>query len=595
MSSKFSRIPASVGRLLPGLVLVSLFGCATTADPLGSEAIEARVRLAQLAASSAEADTTAAQQLFIRGMRHEMQGDYETAIEYFGRALMAVPNQPAVLMATAEAHHELDDVEAARFFAQQAHEADPDNLYYHRQYAELLLHTGDATGAIAAYQALIDRHPDAIDALFDLARIQTQMGEMHDALATYEHLLELLGEDPEVRTQMLHAYIRLADSDGILATLEAMVAAEPYNTSYIRMLAEAHVQNGDANRAVQLLRKAHDLEPDDFSLVIKLADVYRSLGREDDAQALLTEASEQSHSVDALLAQASAYYARAGVDENSGTTAEKLLLRVLELDPENADAALMLGSILFQNAQYAQAATQFETALEVHTGQMQVWFQAAAAHLQAGDAELAAETAEEALILFPDQPDLLRIAGYAHMERYANTEAISRFDDLLRVLAEDHPAAVDLHTEALSALAMAYDRQQETGTSDSLYQKALELDPEHALSLNNYAYSLAERSMKLDEALTLAKRAVDLEPQNPSFLDTLGWVYFQLNEYESAREWIKKSMDAGSQSAAVYEHYGDVLLKLDAPDEAVDHFESALELGGDETRLTEKIEQAQNP
>ena len=126
MSSKFSRIPASVGRLLPGLVLVSLFGCATTADPLGSEAIEARVRLAQLAASSAEADTTAAQQLFIRGMRHEMQGDYETAIEYFGRALMAVPNQPAVLMATAEAHHELDDVEAARFFAQQAHEADPD-------------------------------------------------------------------------------------------------------------------------------------------------------------------------------------------------------------------------------------------------------------------------------------------------------------------------------------------------------------------------------------------------------------------------------------------------------------------------------------
>lgn len=577
--------------MLP-LIGGTVAGCATTVDPAANDlSVETRIRLAEMAAAGAASDTVAAKQQFIRGMSYEVRGEYDRAIEHYRKALALVPEQPAILMAVAEAHREIDDVQAARYYALQAHEADPDDLMYHRQYADLLLHTGDGEAAINAYQELVERHPDALDALFDFARIQTQMGRLQEALVTYGRLLDLLGEDMEVRTEMLHVYIRLADSDGIISTLESMAKAEPYNSTYLRMLAEAHVQNEDNERAIDLLKKAHDLEPDDFSLVMKLAELYRSTGREEEADRLLTEASEQMQSVEALLAQASAYYARASVDQESGSTAEQLLTRVLTLDPGNADASLMLGSIRFQNGAYADAAEHFETALEVHTDQMQIWFQAAAAHLQAGDAAEAADTAEEGLILFPQQPDLLRIAGYARMESFENERAIAHFDDLLEVLLEDQPDRTELHAEVLSALAMMYDRQQSAAASDSLYGRAILAYPDHSLSLNNYAYSLAERNEKLNEALKMAQRAVELEPENPSYLDTLGWIYFQMENFDEARDWIRKSLDAGSNSAAVHEHYGDVLLKLGQEDEARSYFESARELGGDEDRLQQKLDQ----
>ena len=590
MSSKFSRIPA-IGRLLSiPLLLLLCAGCATSADPLGDQAVATRLRMADLARASASADTIAAKQLFIRGMRFEMEADYEHAIEHYTRALTLVPEQPAVLMAMAEAHRELNDVDAARAYARQAHLAEPDNLEYHQQYADLLLHTGDSERAIEVYADLVARHPDAYEALYDLARIQTQVGQLREALQTYQRVLDVLGEDTDVRTEMLHVYIRLADGAGIVSTLEAMVEAEPYNTSYLRMLAEAHVQNDEPARAVGLLMKAHDLEPEDFSLVVKLADVYRTLGQEAQADSVLAAASEESHSIDALLAQASAYYARAGVDEESGSTAEQLLNRVLELDPNNADAALMLGSMRFQEGAYAEAATHFDAALKVHDGQVQVWFQAAAAHLQAGDAARAAQMADEGLVLFPGQVDLLRIAGYAYMERFENALAIARFETLLHVLLEDEPDATELQADVLSALAMIHDRQQDTGASDSLYARAIVANPDHSLSLNNYAYSLAERNEKLDEALAMAKRAVELEPENPSFLDTLGWVYFQMREYEEAHGWIVRSVEAGSRSAAVFEHLGDVLLKLGDPEAARSRYSEALDLGGDSERIGEKIE-----
>ncbi|HEX7071909.1 MAG TPA: tetratricopeptide repeat protein, partial [Rhodothermales bacterium] len=539
MSRKFSRITLRIGcSIWLAAAAFLATGCATTTDPLGDRAVPTRMQVARLADVGARADTAAAKQHFIRGMGYEARDQYDQAVAEYRKAMALLPDEPAILMATAEALLELEDLEGARYYARQAHEADPADARYHELYADLLLNTGDGPGAIAAYTDLVERHPNAIEARFDLARVQTHLGRLREALATYQGILEILGEDVEVRTEILHLYIRLADSDGIISTLESMVEAEPYNTSFIRMLAEAHAQNENPERAISLLQRAIDLEPDDFSLVIKLADLFRELGRDAEADAVYAEASSQNQSVDALLAQASAFYARAAVDDDSESTAERLLNRVLELDPENPDAALMLGSIRFQDGRYAEAAPHFETALTKHRGQMQVWFQAAAAYLQGGNSKEAARMADEALTLFPDQPDLLRVAAYAYMEQFDNELALGRFQTLLHVLEQDHPDQPTLQADVFSSLAMVYDRQHNTAAADSLYLRAIEVDPDHSLSLNNYAYSLAERNEKLDEALSLALRAVELEPDNPSFLDTLGWIYFQLQDYEKAREFI---------------------------------------------------------
>jgi len=72
-----------------------------------------------------------------------------------------------------------------------------------------------------------------------------------------------------------------------------------------------------------------------------------------------------------------------------------------------------------------------------------------------------------------------------------------------------------------------------TDDSDSLYEEALRINPEFSLALNNYAYSLSERGLQLERALGMARKALEVAPDNPSYLDTIGWIYFRLGRYRT--------------------------------------------------------------
>jgi tetratricopeptide (TPR) repeat protein len=126
--------------------------------------------------------------------------------------------------------------------------------------------------------------------------------------------------------------------------------------------------------------------------------------------------------------------------------------------------------------------------------------------------------------------------------------------------------------------------------SDSLYEQALKLDPNSDLILNNYGYSLSERGLQLERALEMATRAVKADSTNPSYLDTIGWVYYKLGNYVEAERYVRKAIDQGEASAVVHEHLGDVYFKLGEKEKAVEWWKKALERAPDNQGLKEKIE-----
>jgi Tfp pilus assembly protein PilF len=128
---------------------------------------------------------------------------------------------------------------------------------------------------------------------------------------------------------------------------------------------------------------------------------------------------------------------------------------------------------------------------------------------------------------------------------------------------------------------------------DSLYEEALRIDSTSASSaivLNNYGYSLAERGLQLERALRMATRAVELEPDNASYLDTLGWIYFKISRFDDAHRYIEKAVATGQASAVVTEHLGDVYYKLGNKDKATEYWQRALKLDQSNQALKEKIE-----
>ena len=142
---------------------------------------------------------------------------------------------------------------------------------------------------------------------------------------------------------------------------------------------------------------------------------------------------------------------------------------------------------------------------------------------------------------------------------------------------------------ALHSLAILYDEKSQWENSDEIYIKLLNTDDKDAQAYNNYAYSLVERNVKLNQALEMAKKAIEIEPENPSYLDTIGWVYFKLRDFKMAKKYISQSVELNDKNAIVLEHLGDVLMETNDTDGAVEFYKKALFIDQDNSRLKKKV------
>jgi tetratricopeptide (TPR) repeat protein len=122
----------------------------------------------------------------------------------------------------------------------------------------------------------------------------------------------------------------------------------------------------------------------------------------------------------------------------------------------------------------------------------------------------------------------------------------------------------------------------------------LERDPDNPVALNNLGYYLAERGERLPEALDLTKRAVTIEPNNGSYLDSLGWVYFQMGQLGEAQRYLEQALENQPNDATIHDHMGDLYLRQGRRDQARRSFERALSLSKEKEerqRIQRKLDQ----
>jgi tetratricopeptide (TPR) repeat protein len=181
---------------------------------------------------------------------------------------------------------------------------------------------------------------------------------------------------------------------------------------------------------------------------------------------------------------------------------------------------------------------------------------------------------EEAVARFPAHTDVNYLLGrlYYDAERYKDAEG-----PLLGALA-GRPSARYIKR----ILASTWASLEKFRVSDSLYEVLLLSDHDDPVTLNNYAYSLADRAnpsrKQLKIARKMSKRSLKLQPGNSSFLDTYGWIWYQLGRYRKARKYIAQSLEVKGDNAIVLDHFGDVYLELGDRDQAEKYFQQAREI-----------------
>ena len=123
-----------------------------------------------------------------------------------------------------------------------------------------------------------------------------------------------------------------------------------------------------------------------------------------------------------------------------------------------------------------------------------------------------------------------------------------------------------------------YERLKNFDAAEKEFRKALELNPENASALNYLGYMFADRSVRLDEAQKLISRALELDPDNGAFLDSLGWVYFRENRLDDAEHALVRALSKSGigQDPTVHDHLGDVYLKLGKTKDAITQWQASL-------------------
>lgn len=539
-----------------------------------------------------EAAERRAQQLFVRGMTQSFLDNFDRARDLYEQALQATPNNPTILAALGETYEALGDGTKALYYAEQARALAPDNPHYYHLLAEMELRAGRVPEAAATYEALLARFPDDFAALQELADLQALLGRPQEALATYQTLIDRAGDHPRLRRQMLNLYFRLGDQAGTRTALEALIRLDPDDPGPWRLLGQLYLQQNQPTDALGAFEEAYAVDPGDFETVLALADVYRQLDQGVRADSLLEAAMvvEGAGATD-LIARAVPLYDRAEADAEAAEAAARLLERAVGLAPENADALLMLGDLRFQQGAFAEAGDLLARALDQNPRDPRLWHRAAEAKLEARRPDEALRLADDGLLLFPGQPPLLRTSALALLALGRPDDALDRLDEARAVLQEDVAARPDEHAAVLATYGVVHDGRGDVATADDFFRQALDADPDSRLALISYATRLAARGARLGEARRLAQRAVDLAPRDPKALDALGWVLFQMEDFEAARTWLGQAAAQPGASATVFEHLGDVHARLGDHAAAERFWQEGLRLDPTRESLLEKLEE----
>jgi Tfp pilus assembly protein PilF len=241
-----------------------------------------------------------------------------------------------------------------------------------------------------------------------------------------------------------------------------------------------------------------------------------------------------------------------------------------------------MGRIELENKNYEQALGYFNKIIKIDSTNRFGWLFLGFTYSDMGDIPKAESVYEKAVKILPDDASLWSYYGLTLYSQNKYEEAIEPFKKAL--------AIEPLSMNALTTLPIIYENLKMYSQSDSLYSAAIKLFPNNYLLLNNYGYSLSERGIRMDEALAMSQKAVEGEPDNAAYLDTMGWIYFKLGKYAEAKEYIEKSIELEKISPVVLEHLGDVYLKLNNIEKALNYWIDSLNINPENKSLIEKVE-----
>ncbi len=525
---------------------------------------------------------------YIQGMEAFVNEEYDRATTLLLQAYDLLQDQPGISYALADAYFQQDDLPNAALYGKEAVSMEPENKWYRFKLAEIYRSAGQNQATLDELNELLYYHPNDYDALFMLADTQKQYGEFVHSNQTLDRIQKLTGPTSIVLLRKFQNYEALGVTDSALVQLERMHEVQPENLSTLNLLGEYYTRIGESQKAKKALVEALSKNSRDPESLINLAGIFIDEQEWDSAGTLLGNFMSDPI-IEAEQKQMIAQFMYSRQQEAPQNMQLKIeTSRIIDIYTESArnygPAFTLAGQFYSLTGENDKALENLEKANELLPGDDIAWRQRLQLLLNANRLDDAVTVGIEADKNAPEDAFIQFFTGTAYLLLQDNINAVKWLERASRA-----PSRRPFKSVIYGTLGDAHSAMKNYEESDRAYELAVRYDPNNHNAMNNYAYNLSVRDQNLERAKELALKAIELDSENSAYLDTVGWVYYKLGDYDRARRFVKASIDTGTASAEVLEHLGDIYEKLGDMDEARSWWKKAFEKDSTRTHLNEKI------
>jgi len=507
---------------------------------------------------------------------------------------------------------------------------------------------GEMDKALAAYRKVLDVDPGQTDLAGRVASLLARQDDFPQAIDVLKDAVKATPNAPEPLLQLAFIYAKyLGRTDQAIDYVNRAIALNPQNIAAYERLCEVALAAGDEQKALQALDRAAALKIDNATFWTRLGKLYASIVFKTDraprpdeiarVNEIFKKAADHAGNDSAALKDLADYYA----STQQIKEAIPLYLRLLELEPEDTNAreklatgflvtnqrekaVEMLEQIIKQHpekyqpydllagllddsaralerdkkkdeakAAFAKAAANYEQSLVVNPERPSPYLHLAELLLgPLKEYERAVKVLTEARQHFSQTPEIAYYLAIAQREAKHAQDAVATFEEALHEAelegGEITNARFYFDYGAAAEQAGLYDK------AAGLFQKSIALDPANAADAYNYlGYMWAEHNMRLGEAEQMVKLALQNDPNNGAYIDTLGWLEYRQGKFDQALvDLLRAAQKLTRDDPVVFEHIGDTFAKMNKIAQAVDAWQKALNMDPKNKSLTEKIENA---
>ena len=526
---------------------------------------------------------------FFSAIKYKALEDYDKAEKELKSCIDLNEKESSAFYEIAKIYKYKKDVESAEINIKKAINLDANNQWYVILYAEILMQKKEYRNAILQYKKLIEITNDNIEFYYVIAEAYIYDNNLTKAIYTYDLLEKKLGISKPISLQKYKLYMQSLKKEKAKEELLSILEKTPKDVEVLELLSELYLLNNEKESAFDVFKKISSIEPENGRVHLTLADYYRQNGNNKKSFEELMLAFKSSKLGVEIKSQILVSYFQI-IDLNDTILDQAFILSKLlvQTHPNSYQPYLIYADLLYFDKQYNKAKEQYIIVLEKNKRIKEVWSQLLFIYAEEDNFNEILVLSQEALTYFSTDPLIYYFNGIANRKFKNNKEAVLSLEMGLEFVFENDALLLEFY----SALGDLYFSLKEHKKSDQYYEKALVIDEENLIVLNNYSYYLSLRKENLEKAKQMSLLCNSKEQNNSTYQDTYAWILYQMKDFVNAKIWIDKAIEnGGSESPVIIEHRGDILYMLGDIDRAVEEWIRANKIGEGSKQLKKKIEE----